>query len=287
MRSRSGQQGSPLFHQDFRVIHVLDGMEHDDDDDDLPTTPSCDLTPQRNSPTERETTVRNQLALDFNLQPSQICVVTLPPFPPALRLQLTASAAESLRHHARQKLICLKAKQLGCSYVLLGDQAATCAQRILLETAQGRGLNLPLACAPVSPLHGIKVMRPLRLLVPQEVEAYCRLRQLNANSTCCQPRSVLQGSLEEATQGQFLKQRKRQSFTYPCIWNPFCECCVDRIHSATDSTSRCVSTTIAGSCRCHPLHTGSYRVKAQGESRRMEPALCVVFQVGSSCCEVK
>lgn len=68
-----------------------------------------------------------------------------------------------------RKVIVHKAKDLGCEAVLWGDNTTRLAEKLLAESAKGRGSVLPWIIADGHSLHGIPFYYPMRDLLRREI----------------------------------------------------------------------------------------------------------------------
>lgn len=77
----------------------------------------------------------------------------------------------------RTRLIVEEARRLGCEGILWGDSTTRLAERILAETAKGRGFSLPWQIADGESPFGITTNYPLRDLLKKELVSYVSLSE--------------------------------------------------------------------------------------------------------------
>lgn len=75
----------------------------------------------------------------------------------------------------RSRLINAFAKARDCESILYGDSTTRLAERILSETAKGRGVAIPWLTEDGQSPHGIKIVYPMRDLLRKEITAYARM----------------------------------------------------------------------------------------------------------------
>ncbi|KXT17424.1 hypothetical protein AC579_5701 [Pseudocercospora musae] len=89
---------------------------------------------------------------------------------------LTASKSATTRQDLSQiltrRLVVREAKKSGCEAVIWTDSTTKLAERILAETAKGRGLSLPCVVADGESPQGIPFYFPMRELLSKEAHAY-------------------------------------------------------------------------------------------------------------------
>ncbi|MCJ1420588.1 cytoplasmic tRNA 2-thiolation protein 2 [Xylographa parallela] len=96
-----------------------------------------------------------------------------------LRVSLASLPSPSARmdmiHILRTRLVVGFAKTAGCESIIWGDSTTRLAERILAETAKGRGFSIPWQTADgVSP-HGINFIFPMRDMLRKEIILYSTL----------------------------------------------------------------------------------------------------------------
>jgi cytoplasmic tRNA 2-thiolation protein 2 len=87
---------------------------------------------------------------------------------------LSASSHEDMMLIARNRLIMQQARMLGCTHVLYGDSTSKLSERILAETAKGRGYALPQIIGDATPPGEVANLYPLRDIFRTEMEEYAK-----------------------------------------------------------------------------------------------------------------
>lgn len=86
----------------------------------------------------------------------------------------SATSRVDISNILRSRLLVGFAKENNCNAVVYGDSATRLAEKILSETAKGRGNSLPWQIADTSSSHDIKVMYPMRDLLRKEIMDYAQ-----------------------------------------------------------------------------------------------------------------
>ncbi|KXT07173.1 hypothetical protein AC578_2416 [Pseudocercospora eumusae] len=84
----------------------------------------------------------------------------------------SATTRQDLSHILTRRLAVREAKKSGCEAIIWTDSTTKLAERILAETAKGRGLSLPWVVADGESPQGIPFYFPLRELLAKEAHAY-------------------------------------------------------------------------------------------------------------------
>jgi cytoplasmic tRNA 2-thiolation protein 2 len=97
------------------------------------------------------------------------------------RLQLllgsldSATSRTDMTRLLKRRLVVTFAKRHNCEAVLCGNSTTSLAERILAETANGRGFSLPWLVADGESPHGIPFYYPMRDILEKEVVAFASL----------------------------------------------------------------------------------------------------------------
>jgi cytoplasmic tRNA 2-thiolation protein 2 len=86
-------------------------------------------------------------------------------------LPTTTSRADAIKIFLR-KLLVHQARTIGCGAILFADSTTRLAERVLAETAKGRGFSLPWVVSDGESPFGIPIYYPLRELLGKEVTAF-------------------------------------------------------------------------------------------------------------------
>ncbi|KAF7190241.1 Cytoplasmic tRNA 2-thiolation protein 2 [Pseudocercospora fuligena] len=84
----------------------------------------------------------------------------------------SATTRQDLSQILTRRLAVRQAKNSGCEAIILSDSTTKLAERILAETAKGRGLSLPWVVADGESPQGLPFYFPLRELLAKEAHAY-------------------------------------------------------------------------------------------------------------------
>ncbi|MCJ1317225.1 cytoplasmic tRNA 2-thiolation protein 2 [Xylographa vitiligo] len=99
--------------------------------------------------------------------------------PECLRESLASLPSPSARtdmiHILRTRLVVGFAKDAGCESIIWGDSTTRLAERILAETAKGRGFSIPWQTADGLSPHGINFIFPMRDILRKELTMYSTL----------------------------------------------------------------------------------------------------------------
>lgn len=87
----------------------------------------------------------------------------------------SASSRADMIAMLRSRLLIHFAKQHGCECILWGDSTTRLAERVLSETAKGRGFAVPWAVSDGPTPHGINYHFPMRDILKQEIVAFTDL----------------------------------------------------------------------------------------------------------------
>lgn len=87
---------------------------------------------------------------------------------------LSASSHEDMMLIIRDRLIMQQARRLSCTDILYGDSMSKLSERVLAETAKGRGFALPQLIGEATPLDEISCVYPLQDIFRSEIEEYLR-----------------------------------------------------------------------------------------------------------------
>ena len=87
----------------------------------------------------------------------------------------SATSRTDIMQNLKQKLIVHFAKEYNCEAILWGDSTTRLAERILAQTAKGRGFALPWIVADGLSPHGIPFYYPMRELFSKEVASFASL----------------------------------------------------------------------------------------------------------------
>ena len=85
------------------------------------------------------------------------------------------SARTDMIHILRTRLMVGYAKDVNCESIIWGDSTTRLAERILAETAKGRGFSIPWQTADGLSPHGINFIFPMRDLLRKEILMYSTL----------------------------------------------------------------------------------------------------------------
>ncbi|MCJ1376974.1 cytoplasmic tRNA 2-thiolation protein 2 [Xylographa soralifera] len=111
------------------------------------------------------------------VQPSGLSASSIPRecLRTSLALLPSPSARADMIHILRTRLVVGFAKDTGCESIIWGDSTTRLAERILAETAKGRGSSIPwLTTDGLSP-HGINFIFPMRDMLRKEIIMYSTL----------------------------------------------------------------------------------------------------------------
>ncbi|MCJ1431294.1 cytoplasmic tRNA 2-thiolation protein 2 [Xylographa pallens] len=93
----------------------------------------------------------------------------------SLALLPSPSARTDMIHILRTRLVVGFAKNAGCESIIWGDSTTRLAERILAETAKGRGFSVPWQTADGLSPHGINFIFPMRDMLRKEIILYSTL----------------------------------------------------------------------------------------------------------------
>ncbi|KAL8968316.1 MAG: hypothetical protein Q9183_002520 [Haloplaca sp. 2 TL-2023] len=154
-----------------------------------------------------------------------------------------ASKSDVLRIlHSR--LITAFAKVRRCDCIIYGDSTTGLAERILTETAKGRGGALPWLTEDGQSPHGIKVVYPMRDLLRKEIAAYAKMIKpslepiiLESKTVSVVPISANESTIEDLM-GQYFESveenypsivanvvRTSSRLVAPVVQRPLCKLC--------------------------------------------------------------
>ena len=110
------------------------------------------------------------------------------PMESSQRLQYVLAAAGSpsskddILDTLRRRLICAFAEQQGFDFILFGDTTTRLAEKILAQTAKGRGSSASLSNADAIVVPGVPYIFPMRDLLRKEVQMYIESTELPLDS---------------------------------------------------------------------------------------------------------
>lgn len=87
----------------------------------------------------------------------------------------SATSRTDMKQLLKRKLIVTFAKQNGCEAILWGDNTTTLAERVLAETAKGRGFSLPWVVTDGESPHNIPFYYPARDILGKEITVFASL----------------------------------------------------------------------------------------------------------------
>jgi len=117
-----------------------------------------------------------------------------------------------------RKLIVSTAKASNCEAILWGDNTTTLAERVLADTAKGRGSSLPWTVADGNSLHSIPFHYPMRDLLSQEIVNYASLIGLEHSESMSDGLAKVPVNLKNTTIDDLMRQYfKSVEREYPSI----------------------------------------------------------------------
>ena len=120
----------------------------------------------------------------------------------------------------RSRLVTAFAKTDECECILYGDSTTKIAERVLTETAKGRGGALPWLTEDGQSPHDLKVVYPMRDLLRKEIAAYARMIKPSLESIILESRTSSVGPISakentiEDLMGQYFESVEEN---YPSI----------------------------------------------------------------------
>lgn len=106
----------------------------------------------------------------------------------------------------RCKLIIDFAKTMSCEAILWGDSTTRLSERILAETAKGRGFSLPWMVADGESPYGIPLYYPMRDLLSKEITSFAATIQLCLDDLIVKDEHKQTVSMRDATIDGLMKQ---------------------------------------------------------------------------------